>query len=959
MLPTMKTCPSSPGSRGRIAIRSIARIVLCIAVLGHGAVFAAEHDFFETKVRPVLADHCYSCHSAQKADGGLRLDTAEGFRRGGSRGESSASASAGHALLLSVVQDVADFEHPANQLTDAMRADLHTWIQRGATWPPPVDHAISSPMAEFVAKARRNHWAFQPVSRQPVPGVEDPAGWAQSPIDSYVLARLNKANMEPSAQARPQQLIRRMYYDLVGLPPSYTEVQDFLADHSPQAIEKVIDTLLASPHYGERWGRYWLDVARYSDTKGYGQEAEQYLPFSYTYRDYVIRAHNEDLPFDEFILQQLAADQLDLGEDSRPLSAMGFITVGRQFPGDRNATLDDQIDVVMRGFQGLTVSCARCHDHKFDPIPIADYYSLYGVFRSSHQPDNLPIINDPDPNDEDYRAYKAELDKLETALSDYLDSLTPEQQEQPEFRQKIAARRAGIEAHHRSHPGRPDRAMVLADTEPLYDPYVFKRGKESRRGDDVPRRMLAVLANEDHPPFETGSGRLDLARLIASKDNPLTARVFVNRVWMHHFGQPLVSTPSDFGYQGEEPTHPELLDYLARTFVEDGWSLKRLHKRIMMSSTYQQSSAQTSHGMRVDPENELLWRYKRRRLDFEALRDSLLIASDRLDRTMGGHSQDMTNPPYSTRRAVYAEIDRQNLPSLFSTFDFPLPSAHNDRRFETTVPQQALYLLNNAFVAEQARAIAEAALAEDSIDQKIQRMYRNVFGRYATPPEVALGQTFIDGATDIPPLQIEMLEEKSDWLYGYGSIDVNTGQTRSFTEFPYWSGEAYQGDEHWPDGKLGWAKLVKHGGHPGNTDHAVIRRWVSPVDSTISFVGELHHFSPAGNGIKAYAVSSREGIIWSGEVQDGFILTEFEHRPVREGDTIDLIVSSNGEEAEDRFRWHPRLFLSGEDAVQYPKQDWLTRFDFKGPTPPSPEPLDPWAQYAQVLLMSNEFVYID
>ena len=462
-------------------------------------------------------------------------------------------------------------------------------------------------------------------------------------------------------------------------------------------------------------------------------------------------------------------------------------------------------------------------------------------------------------------------------------------------------------------------------------------------------------------PFEHGSGRLNLARAIASNDNPLTARVFVNRIWMHHFGRALVGTPSDFGYQGEKPSHPDLLDHLASTFMEDGWSLKLLHKRIMLSNTYLQSSTQSPEQMAADPENKLLWRYKPRRLDFEAMRDSLLVASGNLDLTAGGHSENMTEHPFSNRRAVYAEIDRQNLPTLFSTFDFPTPGAHSDRRFETTVPQQSLYLMNNAFVAEQARKVARYSAAKSGASPKkrIQAMYQKVFARKASKHEIALGIAFINGMAEVPPLKLEMPSEHSDWLYGYGSVNQEEGQTRAFEEFSYWSGEGYQGDTNWPEGKLGWAQLIKHGGQPGASEHAVIRRWVSPVNSTISFIGELHHFSSVGNGIKAYIISSREGIIWSGEVQDDFIMTEFQGHPIRKGDTVDLVVESNGEEAEDKFRWHPRLYLSGEDATQYPKQDWLTRFDFQGPPPRAPEPLAPWAQYAQVLLMSNEFIFID
>jgi cytochrome c553 len=935
-------------------------LAICKALSFSISALASEQDFFESNIRPVLAEHCYACHGSDKNEGALRLNTAEDFNRGGSHGTLLADPDNDRGSLLAVLKNNFEFDHLDIELSDTTQADLLNWIQSGAPWPQPVDTSMSSFMAEFVAAAKNDHWAFQPVTNPPLPAIKNPDR-ARTPIDHFILAKLDAANLALSPMADPHSLLRRIYYDLIGLPPTYDQVQAFSKDPSPEAIKKFIDTLLASPQYGERWGRYWLDVARYSDTKGFGREAaERYLPFPHTYRDYVIRAFNEDLPYDQFIVEQLAADQLDLGEDLRPLAAMGFITIGRQFQGDQHATLDDQIDVVMRGFQGLTVSCARCHDHKFDPIPTADYYSLYGIFRSSHLPSDLPLIGEPDESSPEYQSYKTELDERETLLADFLASLESGQKDEPENKKKADAHRVAIRKHINSHPGRPDRAMVLADTDPLFDPYIFLRGKAGQKGEKIPRRFLAVLSKETRTPFDRGSGRLNLARSIASNENPLTARVFVNRVWMHHFGQALVGTPSDFGYQGSRPTHPELLDHLAFTFMEDGWSLKALHKRIMLSSTYLQSSAQSAEATAVDPENELLWRYKRHRLDFEAMHDSLLAVSGNLDRKIGGRSENMVDPPFSNRRAVYAEIDRQNLPTLFSTFDFPTPNAHSDRRFQTTVPQQSLYMMNNGFVTEQARKIAQvSANATLSSKKRIQAIYRKVLARKASKHEVALGLAFIDGIADLPPLDLEMPKDESDWLYGYGSVDEENGQVLSFTEFPYWSGEAYQGDEDWPKGNLGWAQLVKHGGHPGDAQHAVIRRWVSPVDSTISFVGELHHFSSVGNGIKGYVISSREGIIWSGEVQDKFILTEFQDRPIQKGDTVDLIVLSNGGEAEDKFRWHPRIFLSGEDATQYPKQDWLSRFDYHGPAPKAPEPLDPWAQYAQVLLMSNEFIFID
>jgi hypothetical protein len=1115
-----------------MAVYTLAASLLLVT----NVVSAADSTFFETSIRPVLAEHCFACHGPDKNEGGLRLNTAEVFERGGNRG-TILPYNDKFGLFDLVVENRSPFEHPKVSLSSETRANLRDWVVRGSPWPKPVTPAKPIPIDEFVDVAKREHWAFQPVATPEFPDVAN-TDWVRAPIDRFVLAKLERAGLEPSPTADPRSLLRRAYYDLTGMSPSYESVTEFAANPSWKAYEHVVDELLASPRYGERWGRFWLDVARYSDTKGYGRGRDRYFPFPHTYRNYVIDAFNNDLPYDRFILEQLAADHLELGEDPRPLAALGFITLGRQFPGDRNATLDDQIDVVTRGLQGLTVSCARCHDHKFDPVPTTDYYSLYGIFRSSHAPSELPLIEEPDLSSALYLAYQRELEKRQDAVNAYLSrvhvqqladarsrvgeylqaafeslglensndirslardrELTPQlvqrwvehlkknesrpgavfglwwtlaqlepdnfpdeahlaiqaylhadrQEQHPvagpirthfldsspasmkavndfygqlfgeidrewkdvlaarsqtagdsawpagmsdperehvrqalygtdspatisrqdverlsnaEVRKKIRARRAAVEEHMGSHPGRPDRAMALVDASTPYDPYVFLRGKEGSRGEDVSRHYLSVLSPGRCEPYTQGSGRFELAKAIADERNPLTARVFVNRVWMHHFGQPLVDTLSDFGYQGSKPSHPALLDYLARKFMEDGWSVKRLHKRIMLSGVYVQSSALRPEAQGVDPENILLWHYPRRRLDFEAMRDGLLAAANNLDFSMGGLSFDLADSSYPSRRTIYAEVDRQDLPDVFATFDFATPTSHHARRLETTVPTQSLYLLNNGFVAEQARKLADDSRSTEpsTPDERIRWMYRRLFLREPTHRELDLGLAFVQTMRQMPTVDEAPPPEKSDWTYGVGAVDEATGRTLSFTEFPYWSGDAYQGDAQWPDGEWGWAELTKLGGQPGDTEHAVIRRWTSPVDSDISFIGELHHFSALGDGIRGYIVSSREGIIWSGDVQDGLVLTEFQNHPIRKGDTVDLVISSKGEAKEDLFQWYPRLYLSGPDSTQFPKQDWLTRFDFAGPQPSPPDPLDAWAQYAQVLLMSNEFMFVD
>ncbi|MBL7648531.1 MAG: DUF1553 domain-containing protein [Candidatus Hydrogenedentes bacterium] len=910
------------------------------APIAEQAASAESERFFETEIRPVLSERCYACHGPAQALGGIRLDESPG-----------PSAESMRAML----QPGANAAHPPTSLPTAELELLLEWTSRGAPRPAPAKRSYQRlSMDELVAVTRENHWAFRPVQNAAPPAVGNGA-WVQSPVDTFILASLEKVGLAPSAEASRAALIRRAYHDLLGLPPTQAEIVAFESDPSPTAYADLIDRLLASPRFGERWGRHWLDVARYSDTKGSAFAEERLFPFAHTYRDYVIRAFNEDLPYDRFIVEQLAADKLPLGDDKRALAALGFLTLGRTFGGQIHDRMDDRIDVVTRGLLALTVSCARCHDHKFDPIPTADYYSLYGIFRSSREPAELPLIGEPDMESPSYKEYLQGLAELETALArDEAAAVN-----NPALQGKLGQRRAAVEKFKNTHPGRPDRAMALEDAPALFDPAIFLRGDPNRPGDAVPRRFPAVLERGERSAYTADSGRLDLARAIASRENPLTARVFANRVWMHLFDKPLAGTPSDFGLQGEAPTHPELLDHLAWSFMEHGWSVKHLIRSIMLSSTYRQSSDVNKGGLALDPENKLLWRQNRRRLGFEAMRDHLLAASGNLDLRMGGIATNITLPPYSNRRTIYAEVDREALPAMFRIFDFATPTTHTPARFETTVPQQALYLMNNPFVAEQARhaAARPEVLKETSPPERVRALYRALLNREALAREVELGVQFVAGQ-DVAETHVPE-REAPRWLYGYGRLDETRSRVAAFTELPHWTGEAFQGDAKLPGATLGWAMLNRLGGRPGDPQHAVIRRWISPVVSKVAVVGELYHYSSAGDGVKGYIVSSRSGVLWQGEVQDGMLPTVADESEIRAGDTIDLVVECKKNEQEDLFRWHPRIYLTGDNASQFARQDWISRFDFEGPPPAPPIPLQPWEQYAQVLLMSNEFIFVD
>jgi hypothetical protein len=891
-------------------------------------------DFFETRIRPLLADNCLDCHGDDSPEGELRLTSRASILQGGSSGPAAVPGNAADSLLIRAVRRVGVLKMPPTEkLGDQDIANLETWIENGLAWP------VAAPKPEttsemVVTATDREHWSFKPIQDFDPPVVADTT-WPRTVLDNFILAKLEAAQLQPAPTADRRMFLRRVYYDLIGLPPTWDELRSFEKDESPQAYETVVNRLLESPRYGERWGRHWLDVARYADTKDgvlmFGDD--RLRPFAYTYRDYVIRSFNEDVPFDRFVEEQLAADLINPPVDTWKLSALGFLTLGKMFDGNVHDVIDDQIDTVTRGLMGLTVSCARCHDHKFDPLPTADYYSLYGVFANSETPRDLPLIapisETPGGNefehqvlskrevlrtfvDEQYEMLSetarqrvgdylvhvstALIDPMETAV--FFLSLSPEDlrvpiisrwrrllesrlhAEDPVFgpwfelqsrlkseiagssatpsgpsiteevlsiwRQRPAGTDAGmanpivlnaleeakiesvadiaktygelfklacertknpvdaestesinsqwqqlvdlmvgpssptffpksqtfrymsraqIDDHNAKvleidrlsaqSPNAPPRAMVVQDSEIIREPKIFVRGNASQHGRPVPRQFLSVLSTDERQPFGTGSGRLDLARAITSPTNPLTARVIVNRVWMFHFGEPLVATPSDFGRRGNPPTHPELLDYLASQLQRNGWSLKWLHRQIVLSSTYRQSSHVDENianaAMQVDPENRLLWRMNRQRLDLEAMRDTILQHASQLDNRFGGRPQSPIPDATMQRRTVYNLVDRQSLPGMYRTFDFASPDLSNERRPRTMVPQQALFALNSPFMLTQSRRLAERFAGDQATadrEARIDWLYQTVFLRLPTDDERSACIAYLESATN-------------------------------------------------------------------------------------------------------------------------------------------------------------------------------------------------------------------
>jgi mono/diheme cytochrome c family protein len=729
--------------------------LLAVAAETTSAISKADSDFFESKIRPIFANNCYKCHSDQapKLKGGLSVEFREPMLKGGDTGPAIVPGNPDKSLLIEAVRyGNPDLQMPpkGKKLSDEEIAALVEWVKRGA--PDPRSAAAQAATRKTAAQ----HWAFQPIKKQIPPTVKN-ANWCQTPVDNFIVAKLEEKNLAPAAMADKRTLLRRATFDLTGLPPTQQEVDDFMFDDAPDAYAKVIDRLLASPAYGERWGRYWLDVARYSDTKGEvrRQRESPLSPYAYTYRDYVIRAFNEDKPFNKFIVEQIAADKLNLNNRSN-LAALGFLTVGDHFNGMNNDIINDRIDVVTKGFLGLTVTCARCHDHKFDPIPQADYYSLRGIFNSSIEPKEEPLLA-PIKMTDDYVKFDAEYKQKDAQLAalraENARVMTADQKrEWVRAQTKLVQEMGQLEM---AAPGVPARAMVLVDTMKGQDSPIFIRGEAENKGATVPRRFLEILSGPVRPAFTNGSGRLDLAAAIASNGNPLTARVIVNRVWQHHFGEGFVPTPDDFGTQSEPPSHPELLDYLAVRLMQDGWSLKKLHKLIMLSSVYRESSANNDQYAAIDPHNRLLWRANIRRLELEAVRDSLLAIGGSLDSTMGGRPVRLNTLPYSTRRTVYGIIDRQNLPEIYTQFDFANPDAETGRRYDTLVPQQALFLMNSPLVIEQARKLVErrdfSQLADD--EARVRFLYNHIYQREPTVTELNIGLSFIDNSPPPEALQ--------------------------------------------------------------------------------------------------------------------------------------------------------------------------------------------------------------
>ena len=787
------------------------RCFLALALLPTiGSVHAAEpagsaagFDFFEKKIRPVLVANCYQCHSAsaKELQGELRLDTKEGLRKGGSSGAIIVAGKPDESTLIQSLRHQEGLEMPPKKkLPDEVVADFVKWVEMGA--PDPRAANATTVGGKYNKIDARKHWSFQPPKIVPPAAVKNVA-WPRTEIDKYILAGLEARQLKPIADADKATLIRRVTFDLVGLPPTPQEIDDFVNDPSSNALEKVLDRLLALPQFGERWGRHWLDVARYGESTG--KERNVPYPNAWRYRDYVFDSFNADKPYDDFLREQIAGDLLPAKNDAEKnehLVATGFLTLGPKSLNQRNREqylmdeVDEQIDVATRAVMGLSVACARCHDHKFDPIPQTDYYALAGIFRSTavfagvkagnnktgYSGEHLSLIDSAakkpaSPEDRrELARLRDELEKAERELAAAKENVNKPGADRPaaaagkdakqkaklaqKTKNKNKAKANPLARFERAvadvkdqirqvearinPPGEP--VMAVRESDRIQNCRVNIRGEVNDLGPEVPRGFVSVLTTAQSPKVnEAASGRLQLAVWLTQKQNPLTARVMVNRIWYHLFGRGIVETVDNFGALSEMPTHPELLDYLAVRFMDNRWSVKTMIKEIMLSRTYQLASEHDDANYAADPDNRLVWRMSRRRLDAEAIRDAILAVSGQLDlaRPSGSLTQEISGGEIGrqartealkrpvTFRSAYLPLVRGLVPEFLGIFDVADPELVVGQRDVTTVATQALYMMNSPLVQEQSQRTAERILAEkaDSDAARVDLAFRRAFGR--------------------------------------------------------------------------------------------------------------------------------------------------------------------------------------------------------------------------------------
>ncbi len=754
----------------------------------------ADAAFFEARVRPLLLNRCAACHGEKQRRAALRLDMPSGILRGGESGPVVVAGDPDASRLIQAVRWLRPGLQmpPAGRLAEREVELLVEWVRRGAampaTAPPRTQRGRTLPMS--LAEGRR-FWSFRPLTTPAIPAVRHRA-WPKRPIDHYVLATMEAHGLEPSPPADRRALIRRLALDLTGLPPSPEEVDAFLGDHGADATARLVDRLLASDHYGERWGRHWLDLVRYCDVP---EEWARVDASPWLYRDWVVRALNQDMPYDQFVQRQLAADQMpEAGPED--IAALGLLGLSPTYWKELKLAPDvirivvaeeweERIGTLSGALLATTVACARCHDHKQDPVTMRDYYAMAGVLASVRQVAR-PLL--PAAEEAQVRAARERVAALDAEAKQLRDAAQRDPARAAEMKTRADGIAASADGIRKSTPGFTaptayaveDAAIVVGPDGDARTRVDYRAGEaqnlsvqprgnpERATGPKVPRRFLELLSGPGSSPFRQGSGRRDLGQAIFGEGKALAARVIVNRVWRHHFGRGLVETPSNFGITGDRPTHPELLDSLSGRFIRAGWSLKWLHREIVLSAAYSQSSRITARSQRLDPENRWLSRMSRRRLEVEPWRDTILAATGRLDRRIGGAPEELSAAG-NIRRTLYGTVRRQDLDDLLRLYDFPDPIGHSPARFHTTTPLQQLFVLNSAFIGREAAALSARLETQypGDLDAQLGFAYRVLYGRLPSSPEAAAARRYLGQSPNVARRQafLEVLLASNELMY--------------------------------------------------------------------------------------------------------------------------------------------------------------------------------------------------
>ena len=967
-----------------ISVSSIRRIrgwSWSLAVVLSATAIDADVPQFERDVRPIFREYCFDCHGAREdLEGGLDLRLVRFLQRGGESGPSIVPGNPDDSYLIARLQS-GEMPPGETRVPDETIDVIRRWIAAGSPTLRPEPESIGPGIP--ISLEERAYWAYQPIKRPSVPELGD-SSRIRTPID-WMLQQAMPEGLSFSPDADRETLILRCYLDLIGLPPTEDELERFRSLPDGDWYEALVTTLLNSPHYGERWARHWLDVAGYADSEG-ATVSDADRPWVWKYRDYVIRSFNDDKPFDRFITEQIAGDELAGPKQGdwtavqiELLTATGFLRLaadgtgsGDNSPDARNKVIADTLKIIGNSLLGMSLNCAQCHDHRYDPISQTDYYAVRSVFEpaldwqnwktpaqrrvSLHtaadreraaqvEQEAQAVIKERDARQAEYmrQALDQELKKYDEQLRKTLREAydTPADQRSakqtallkanpsvnitpgvlyqyiPESKtelQKFADRISEI----RKKKPKEEFLRVLTESAghaPIAR--LFHRGEHAQPKQEIIPAAITVAAPSGNrtefptndPDYPTSGRRLAFAQWLTSRDNPLVARTIVNRVWMHHFGRGLVTTPGDFGKLGVEPTHPILLDWLAAEFIDSGWSLKHLHRLILTSTAWRQSSDRDDARDSIDPENRFYWRKSLVRLEAETIRDRMLSASGQLDRTLYGPpvgvKEDDTGQVivdgFQVRRSLYVRVRRSQPVAMMQSFDAPVMEVNCESRPVSTVATQSLMLLNGRFTLDQAGHLAERCISE------------------ARP----LSDAELSSLPELPKL------DSGPWSFGFARLNQDSQTTEEFKPLPYWNGSEWQGGPERPDPKIGWVILNAGGGHPGG-QFAAIRRWTAPADGDVQISGSLGHSSENGDGVRGRIVIRERELLGDWSIHHGSVETDCDRTTVMAGESVDFVVDARTHETSDSFTWRARVVLMRTDGSS---ETCESQSQFHGPTP--------------------------